>query len=95
MIGIHGFQQFIGWSCSWPDDFEIELPPGMLLSQDIPRLERNSWKNFPHVDETRARRIGRRPCSGSQEERSAGVRNEEQSSAAVQAAYAKANLHLV
>ena len=66
-----------------------------LLDRDLPRLERNTWKNYPHVDDTRARRIGRRPCSGSQEERSAGVRNEEQSSAAVQAAYSKANLHLV
>ena len=75
--------------------FEINLPPGMLLGRDLPRLRRNILKNFPHVDDTRARRKIRRPRPGSQEEGSAGVCNEEQSSATVQAAYSKANLRLV
>ena len=72
--------------------FEMKLPTGMLLGRDLPRLERNTWQNFPHVDDTRAKRKGRRPRPGSQQEGSAGVCNEEQSSATVQAAYAKANL---
>ena len=75
--------------------FEMKLPPGMLLGRDLPRLERDTWKNFPHVDDTRAKRISSRPGPGSKEEKSAGVCNEEQSSTTVQAAYAKANLRLV
>ena len=74
---------------------EMVLRPGTLLGRDLPHLERNILKNFPHADDTRSKRKGRRPRPGSQEEGSAGVCNEEQSSATVQAAYSKANLRLV
>ena len=75
--------------------FEIKLPPLMLLGRDLLCLKRNILKNFPDVDDTRARRTIRRPRPGSQEKGPAGVCNEEQSSATFQAAYAKANLRFV
>ena len=40
---------------------EMVFRPGTLLGRDLPHLERNVLKHFPHVDDTRSQPNGRRP----------------------------------